>query len=407
MSDALMQGFPVPADSRVTIANWQDPPFNRWGFSHVRELIPTQRIAAATHAPSAPRRDCVADIDPIRVPRHRGGTSTFRDFLLDSNVDAAVIMHDGNIVFERYFNGVAADTPHLLMSVSKSLVGCVAGILSSRGELDVAAPIERYVPESADSGYSGATVRDLLDMRTGVAFNEDYTDPDADVRVVEEHIGWRPSSHGEPRGLYEFLRSLSSGGSHGGPFTYRSADTDMLGWVCERAAGVRMADLISDFLWRPMGAEFDAMITCDALGSAIHDGGVCACARDLARFGQLLLDGGAAAGRAVIPEPWLADALGAPPEVRAAFAASPASALLPGGWYRNQFWFLPQPQNQPVQLCRGIYGQFVMVDRATRTVGVLFSTWPDAEDSARTIDTVNAFHAVGQHLAGVAPTRFL
>ena len=101
--------------------------------------------------------------------------------------------------------------------------------------------------------------------------------------------------------MYDYLTTLGTAGAHGGDFTYRSADTDMLGWVLERASGTRMADLVSSLLWVPIGAEHDADITCDPVGSAIHDGGMSATARDLARFGQLLLDDGFVDGDEVVP----------------------------------------------------------------------------------------------------------
>ena len=106
--------------------------------------------------------------------------------------DAVVVLHDGQIVFEQYFNGMTAETPHLLMSVTKSVVGCIAGILVEQGLLDPDKQASTYVPEIVGSGYDGATVRHLLNMRTGVAFREEYTNPDAEVRVMERYMGWRP-----------------------------------------------------------------------------------------------------------------------------------------------------------------------------------------------------------------------
>jgi CubicO group peptidase (beta-lactamase class C family) len=161
--------------------------------------------------------------------------------------------------------------------------------------------VTAYVPEAGPSGYAGATIRNLLDMRTGVAFRETYTALDAEVRVMERSMGWRPAQPGDPAGAYPYLTTLGPAGPHGTEFTYRSADSDMLGWACERASGTRMADLISA-LWQPIGTERDAEITCDPLGSAIHDGGVSATARDLARFGQMLIDDGMAQGYPVVPQ---------------------------------------------------------------------------------------------------------
>ncbi len=231
--------------------------------------------------------------DPL-VWRLDGSTATAAEIFAGTYTDALVVLHDGRLVAGRYGAGMTAATPHLLMSVSKSLIGCVAGVLAGRGQLDPGAPVTDYVPEAASSGYAGAAVRDLLDMRTGVAFRETYTALDAEVRVMERSMGWRPAEPGDPAGAYPYLITLGRDGPHGGVFTYRSADTDMLGWVCERASGTRMADLISGLIWRPIGAEHDAEITCDPLGSAVHDGGVSATARDLARFGQMLIDDGTA-----------------------------------------------------------------------------------------------------------------
>ena len=275
------------------------------------------------------------------VWRLDGSTATAAEVFAGTHTDALVVLHDGRLVAERYDAGMTAATRHLLMSVSKSIVGCVAGVLADRGLLDPGAPVTAYVPEAGPSGYAGATIRNLLDMRTGVAFRETYTALDAEVRVMERSMGWRPAQPGDPAGAYPYLTTLGHAGPHGTEFTYRSADSDMLGWACERASGTRMADLISALIWQPIGAERDAEITCDPLGSAIHDGGVSATARDLARFGQMLIDDGMAQGYPVVPQAWLADTRAPEPGVREAFAVTDHEFVLPGGWYRNQFWVIP------------------------------------------------------------------
>ena len=400
---ALMSGFPSDPELRVTLLNWQDPPFNRWSFQHMRELIPTQRIAAG-HARVLPLERHHPMLDPAAVTVHRVDerVSTLAEVIEQTWTDAVVIVHDGRVVLERYYDGMAPETVHLLMSVTKSVVGCVAGTLVDRGQLDPDHPVGLYVPEVTGSGYGGARVRDLLDMRTGVLFREEYTNPNSEVRVMERHMGWRPGlSPGHIGGMYAFLASMTAVSHHGGPFVYRSADTDMLGWVCERAAGVRMADLISTLIWQPIGAEFEAEITCDGVGSAIHDGGMSATARDIARFGQMLLDDGYAGNAPVVPGWWLAQSRTLDPDIRGAFAASSSEASLPGGWYRNQFWYVPGPLGD-LQVCLGIHGQMVVVDRATGTVSVKMSSWPTAQSPAYLIDTIRAFAATGRHLAGLS-----
>ncbi len=406
MSDLpLMTGFPAESASLVTLANWQEPPYNRWAFQHLREVIPTQRIARG-FGPLALFQwdDKLLHPEEVSVQRLEGHTSTLADVLAETWTDAVVIVHDGRIVFEQYYNGMAADTPHLLMSVTKSVVGTVAGILAEQGLLDPEAQVSQYVPEVELSGYGGATVRNLLDMRTGVKFSEEYTNIDAEVRVMERAMGWRPEGlEHQLRGMYDYLASMEQETAHGGAFVYRSADTDMLGWVCERASGVRMADLISQLIWQPMGAEFDAEITCDRVGSAIHDGGMSARARDMARFGQLILDDGLVDDKPVLPKQWITHARTIDPDIRAAFTASDSEPFLTGGWYRSQFWFMPGVLGD-LQVCLGIHGQMVVVDRSTRTVSVKLSTWPDAQNPAYLLDTVRAFVAAGQHVSGFTPS---
>ena len=391
----LMAGFPPTPESQVTLANWQDPPFNRWAFRHMRELIPSHPIPADQPAPLAAASRPLGNPPVVRLD---GSASTVEDVLAGTYTDAFLVVHDGQVVAERYYAGMTAGTRHLIMSVSKSILSCVVGVLADRGLLDLRALVTTYVPEVSDSGYAGATIRDLLDMRTGVAFRETYTALDAEVRIMERSMGWRPAQPGDLPGAYPYLATLGSAGPHGGEFSYRSADSDMLGWACERASGVRIADLVSALIWQPIGAERDAEITCDPLGSAIPDGGISATARDLARFGHMLVDDGVAQGRTVVPQAWLADVRRPEPGVREAFALTDNEYVLPGGWYRSQFWVIPG-SGGPVLVCLGIHGQLIYADRAARTVVVKLSSWPDAQNTAYLLDTLRSCAAVAARLS--------
>ena len=177
----------------MTLGNWQEPPFNRWSFQHLREIVPTQRITRGARAKALELSDNPPALDHIAVTRLGAGPSTVGEVLADTWTDAVIVLHDGQVVLERYFGQMRANTPHLLMSVSKSIVGCLRNP-RRQAPPGPEAPITQYVPEIAGSGYDGATVRHLLDMRTGVAFSEAYEDPNAEVRVIERHMGWRPGS---------------------------------------------------------------------------------------------------------------------------------------------------------------------------------------------------------------------
>ena len=399
MAARLMAGFPPPPDLQVNLSNWQQPQNVRWAFRHMREIIPTQLISAGIGSPS-PLPSTGTELGNPVVLRVDGITSTVEEIFGSTFTDAVMVIHDGTVVAERYFEGMTETARHLVMSVSKSIVGCVAGVLVAEGKLDPQAAVTDYVPEVAGSGYRGARVRDVLDMRTGIAFRETYTALDSEVRIMERSMGWAPATADDPQGAYAYLATIRSEGPHGGAFTYRSADTDMLGWVCERAAGERMADLISTLIWQPMGAEFDAEITCDPVGTAVHDGGISATLRDLARFALMILNDGLVEGRPVTPAGWLADALDPGPGVRKAFAHTENEAMLPGGWYRNQFWFL-RPESVPILLCLGIHGQLIFVDHASRTVIVKLSSWPDAQNPDYLANTLRACLAIAAKLSVV------
>jgi CubicO group peptidase (beta-lactamase class C family) len=392
----------------VTASNWRDPPFNRWAFWHVGEILPTYRVPRGDE-PARPLPAAAApDLLAVAVTRIDGSAGTAGEILEGTFTDAYVVLQDGQVVAEWYGPLGALDRAHALMSVSKSVVGCVAAVLIDRGQLDAEREVTSYVPELAASGYAGATVRHVLDMRSGVRFVEEYANPHADIRRLDEWIGWRAGRDGgEPRGLYPFLTALTAEAPHGDRFLYRSAESDVLGWVCERAAGQPMSELISALVWAPMGAEHDASLLHDGLGTAVHDGGLCATARDVARFGQMLLDGGivpdgAGGTRRVIPPRWLRQGWAVDSDVRAAFAASPAESAFPGGWYRNQFWFRPGAHGD-VLLCLGIHGQMLHVSRRTGTVCLKFSSWPQAQNPAYLEDTLRAFDAIGGMLAGRDP----
>jgi CubicO group peptidase (beta-lactamase class C family) len=426
---------PEAQGAPVTALNWQEPPGNRWAFWHVADILPTQLVSrGAGPVRPLPLSEASADLRAVPVARADGPAVTVGEVLDDTYTDAYLVLQDGKLVTEWYGPLGAPGRPHALMSISKSVVGCVAAVLIDRGLLDPDREVTAYVPELADSGYAGALVRHVYDMRSGVRFLEEYANPQADIRRLDEWVGWHPGPREprEPRGLYRFLATLEAEAPHGERFLYRSADSDVLGWVCERAAGRPMAALMSELIWAPMGAEHDADLLHDGFGAAVHDGGLCATARDVARFGQLLLAGGvvpeglggaggvvspggssvpdgppAAGGQAsstsrVVPPQWLRRAWAVDADVRTVFAASPAEWSFPGGWYRHQFWFRPGDHGD-VLLCLGIHGQMLHVSRRTGTVCVKFSTWPDAQNPGYLEDTLRAFDAVGGFLAGRDP----
>ena len=185
------------ADQRPTLATWLEPPGNRWAFRHVRELIPTARVAARS-ARSLER----APVDGLL-------TEALVDYLTRSFSDALVVLHDGRVVVEWYAPGVTAEDRHIVFSVTKSVTALVAGALVGRGVLDPDTEVATYVPESAGGGYGNARVRDLLDMTASVQFVEDYDGPD--MRRYREVNGTLPPI--DDTGTHAFLAGMRPAGS--------------------------------------------------------------------------------------------------------------------------------------------------------------------------------------------------
>jgi CubicO group peptidase (beta-lactamase class C family) len=365
-----------PAD--LTLANWQLGPHNRRTFGRVREIVPTARVRAAAHPlPLVENAGRLAET--VRVLDGDRDLGSVTELLEETCTDGFMVLRDGHVLMERYPGDLAADRNHALFSMSKSLVGAVCAHLADQGALAVDDLVTAHVPELGRSGYAGATIRHLLDMRSGIRFSEDYDDLQAEVRRIDQAVGWLPRTDPDaPERLYDYLPRLVAARPHGGSFEYRSCETDVLGWVCERAAGERMPDLLSRVLWSRI-AEHDLDAGVDIDGSVFCDGGLAASLRDMARFGELLCRAGSTGTEQVIPAWWLADALAGGADSRDAYAASPAAADRPGWMYRNQFW-VPYADRR-VLVCLGIHDQLVYADLDQHTVVVKLSSQPTPLDS--------------------------
>jgi CubicO group peptidase (beta-lactamase class C family) len=385
----------VSAPAGISLDNWLSTPYSHWSFQHVEDFVPTAIISRGT-GPTAALPAAPAPIGEIRV----AGTSVGA-VMANTATDGWAVAHRGSLVAEEYLHGMAAQTRHLLYSVSKSLVAAVVGALHGAGAIELDAPVTAYVPALADCGYAGATVRHLLDMRSGIDFSDDYLHPTAQIHVLDQAMGWAPrSSLDAPATLRDFLLTLRQKSSHGGPFEYRSCETDVLGWICEAAADQRMPELMSELLWSRIGAQCDATIGVDTAGTGFFDGGISACLTDMIRFGSLFLhDGVSLTGQQVMPAAWIADTLNGGPDSRQAFAASAGSNQMPGGMYRNQVWF-PYPGSNVV-LCQGMCGQMIYINRGAEVIAAKLSSQSDAQDPQMLLDTLHAFDAVAHELARI------
>jgi CubicO group peptidase (beta-lactamase class C family) len=367
---------------QVTLANWRSSPFNRWSFHHVRELIPSADIANdpqhVRELPSEKRR-----ID-VRIDPDSGEALDLDAFLRETQTDGMAIVQRGRLVFEHYANGMTPETPHILMSVSKSMLG----LLVEKLGLDTAREVTEIIPELQATAYRGATLRHLLDMRTGIAWDENYLATSGPIIEYRKSTGWNPPGPGDaPSDLHSFYANLQEqDGAHGGRFHYISPNSDLLGWVIERATGARYAELMSELVWKPAGAERSAYITVDRLGAPRCAGGMCVTLRDLARVGVWVLEQGMTERfeREGDPNAW---------------AAGDMAPYYPGlpMRYRSQ-WYVLDGQ-APLAFGMGIHGQNLFVDRVNGLVIAKLSSQAMPMDAARIGLTMRAISEVRKLLA--------
>lgn len=388
----LMVGCPPPPEKQIGKHNWDSPPYNRWSFQNMSQLFPVAPIHRGSKVVTQLERNDHS-LDAVRFTCVDGSEVDLETFLVNSYTDGFLVLHRGRIITERYFNGMKSNTLHLLQSVSKTIIGSLAGRLISQGKIDPLATVGTYVPELLTSGYADATIENLLNMQTGVKFREDYTDPSAQEYIhLDIASGWRErGEHNAPETIHDLLKSIGSDRDHGQIFEYRSVDTDVLGWVCEKAGGDRLPNLLSREIWSKLGTEHDANITVDRVGTSLADGGMSATLRDVGRFAQMYLQGGFFNGEQIVPEAF----------VRACGTGSTAAFEVlyghyvkhyPNSAYSNQCWVVNSQKG--IFCARGVFGQCIYWDVESEVSVVKFSTWPDFVNPEWTVNTFRACEAI-------------
>jgi CubicO group peptidase (beta-lactamase class C family) len=224
---------------------------------------------------------------PVETPQ---GPMRFVDFL-DSDYSTSmgvVVVHQGKIVFEHYARMQPYEKP-TMWSVSKVLVASLVSILEERGQVDIDQPIESYIPEMSKSAYAGTTVRNILDMATGIECPEEYYDRTSCFNILMQAMGetwWDANSPDNP---YSYLAGLKAERytEQGTSFDYGSVNTDILGWMVEKITGMPFQDALSREIWTKAGMESDAAYVAPRFGVPHWDGGFLPRMRDMARFGLL------------------------------------------------------------------------------------------------------------------------
>ncbi|MBQ0805519.1 MAG: serine hydrolase [Sulfitobacter sp.] len=300
------------------------------------------------------------------VPRGDGPTTEFAygpeftpmpqvdDWIAERDVTALVVLKDGEIVYENYFLGTEPDDRRISWSVAKSYLSALVGVLLDEGKIaSLDDQVTQYAPDLMGTAYEGATIRNVLNMASGVTFDEDYLDKNSDINRMGRVIALGGK-------LDEFTAALKDSFARpGDQWQYVSIDTHVIGMVIRGATGRTIPDLLSEKIITPMGLEFEPYYLTDGSGEAFVLGGLNLTTRDFARMGQMFLQDGMYNGTQIIPAEWVA-ASTAP--------TAPTQADAIGYGYQ---WWVPKGAAKGEFMARGVYGQYIYINQ---TDGVVIAT---------------------------------
>lgn len=393
-----MQGLPPPLDKRIEAAkgNHMRFPWTRWSFSNMREFCPTVRVSRGegpvTPLPVALRDD----IDALSVTLADGTRTTWAETLPINFTDAICVLHRGAVVYERYLGVTRPDSRHIAFSVTKSFLGLIAEMLIAQGTLDPASRVADHLPELAGTGFAAATIREVLDMTTAIDYSEDYADAGSGIGDFSLALALtpRPAAYAGPDSMYAYLATLKASGAHGAGFTYRTINTEVLGWIVARLEGRRCHEVYAEHIWQPLGMHDDADMLVDPAGTPFTGGGLNPTLRDMARFGEAMRNDGRVGEAQLLPAaPIRAIKAGA----TGADAIRSPHPTLPSLVYRSQWWFFAN--GGPVFSARGIHGQAIYVDPAAELVIARFASHPIAANPVNDLTSLPAYRALGDYLS--------
>ena len=356
-------------------------------FNRMHEFFPSTEMPAATTPFEFGTGETIGLPDSFT---YNGNTVDTENFLSETDTVALLVIHNGDIRFERYMLTGGEDVTWLSMSVAKSFISALVGIAVSEGHIDsIEDPITNYVPSLAGSAYDGVAIRDILQMSSGASWNEDYSNPESDINRFARIFALGGS-------MDEFAATLTRENEPGTFNRYNSTDTQVLGMMLTNATGRSVTDYMIEKLWHPLGATNSAYWLTDSPGMEMVFGGMNATARDYAKLGELYRRGGRLNGEQIVPEEWVTSSVTPNAPHLMPGTDNPASDFPLGYGYQ---WWVPEGDDGEFSAI-GVYNQFIFVNPTNGTVIVKLSAFSDygidlEEEHYREIETIELFRAIG------------
>jgi len=293
-------------------------------------------------------------VSPLPVGAPYALPIAVQDWIDARSVTGLVILQHGRLRHESYYLGGDGDDQRISWSVAKSFLSALIGILIDEGAIaSIDDPVTKYAPDLAGSAYDGATLRNVLQMSSGVVFDEDYLDFWSDINKMGRVLGLGGSMDGFAAGLDQRFTDA------GAQWKYVSIDTHIVGMVARGATGRSLPDLLNEKVLRPLGLEGSPYYITDGYGVAFVLGGLNMSTRDYARFGAMIAQGGQWNGNQIVPAAWIADSI------------APSAPTAPGEIGYGYQWRIPQGADAGVAMAHGIYGQYIYIDTARGVVIVV------------------------------------
>ncbi|MBO6505051.1 MAG: serine hydrolase [Kordiimonadaceae bacterium] len=356
-------------------------------FRSASETFPTYTLEVPEDTLAFDRR---SDITIPETYVYKGETRSLSELLERTYTTGFMVAVDDTIISEDYYLGEQASDRHIMFSVSKSVVSAALGIALSEGAFDsIEDPITKYLPELNGSGYEGVRIKDILQMSSGVYFNEDYNDPFSDVNQMGLTIATGGS-------LNSFATGLERQWEPGTYNNYVSVDTHVLGMLLVKQTGKTLSEYVEEKIWQPMGAEFDGKWLTDGVGMEMAMGGFNMALRDMARVGRLYLHLGELNGKRIVPAEWVTASI--TPDAPHLMPGS-ANSSNPMG-YGYQWWIPEDPHGD--FYAAGIYYQYIYIDPTTGVIVAKTSAdkkFTDPNEPRKKSEQVAAFQAISAHVA--------
>ncbi|MCL9774247.1 serine hydrolase domain-containing protein [Vibrio methylphosphonaticus] len=406
----LMEGFPPAIEKRVDKSNALfSGPYNRWSYLNMRTIYPTTGIDNADVAIAMPRHLDTA-INELRVQKvDEAGKMTeqsvdMNTYFKETYTDAFVVVKGNQIVFEHYDNGMDANHPHLMMSVTKSFAGLLGLMAVENGQATEEDKVSSQLPELKTSGaFKDATFGQVLNMTNAMDFSEDYADPNSGIVQYGIVLGLMEPEEGKTyaNSIYEFLPSLprDMNHNHGDIFHYQTPKTDVVNWYTNRVTGQSFQKSLSDKLWSKLGTDGETYVLLDKNGTLFAGGGLNATPTDLARFATMMLNNGQFNGEQVVAKS-IVDTLAKGGNIDAFSNGTEAHGPMANGdWsYRAQWWVRHTAGKESFNAI-GVHGQWIYIDRERNIAIIKQSSQPVSANDYFDGYNINAFDAIIDHLS--------